>query len=908
MAWTKSGIALCVTLAVATLSHVEVLAADFPPKFPPKKARNAGGAQACPSWCKLPHRLVLPAPAAGSRLTPVAEVEPNNTTATATVLPLGDGAGQDNDLVVSGTITPNDDGDFYKVTLKEHDILGFAINSQFDSYAAVTNVSAKILMDNDDISGWAYIYPSGSPLPLPINLKLDLNAAVSYIVPADGDYYIAVASYQRQSGGSYQMQVARRRPYMETQSTFAKQIIYLDFNGGAINPLNLFGEGLTSADISPMRSFLPAWGLADTDEDAIITRTMAIVKSKYDALRKANLNGDRPTDGIPGHYDVEFQNSRDNVNLFGQPFVSRVLIGGTIDETGLDTIGLASCVDPGNFSTQDTAIVLLDLLSAPIPDGNSVNTLLLAPGVTKVEAVAQCIAVVAAHEAGHFLGCFHTEPNDNIDDIMDSGGAGVEVMAGTGPNMVFGDGFPPVGDDVDKQFVADIFDLAEGIAYNPAFENVPMQIAVGLSTGTQNAAGPNVIPLRPDLTPIDGSVVTSPVVAGMPFTVRIRVGNAGIGPSTDCLMALFLNQTSQVSSSAGAAAVGTVPALQPGELKTVQLAAVYPDPGEYMLAVLVDADNGIDEINEQNNMLFLPVVVFARGIDLVITNVTTTEPDPGLTATFDVTIQNRGMTQCGAFAVGFYANQSGPPTVGQTPTAMSDVAGLAPTATTAVRFTLPTQETRRGGYAWFFADYNNVIAEDIETNNTARATWGVPNDAFIVVSELTASTTTAAIGESVQFSIVVTDPNNDPIGYYWEFGDGTSQYGAGTVTHAFAAEGFYTVTVTVSDGPFHIQTSSVKIEVVHDIVDLARVLGGPVSLSVKKGRFRLMLPRPEGFAHNERLKSALVEGNPGAKVRYRNSRLYGIATAVGQYLFLVEYQSRLTHKIVRVRYRLTVVP
>ncbi|MCY3022868.1 MAG: PKD domain-containing protein [Planctomycetota bacterium] len=430
----------------------------------------------------------------------------------------------------------------------------------------------------------------------------------------------------------------------------------------------------------------------------------------------------------------------------------------------------------------------------------------------------------------------------------------------------------------------------------------------GGGTGGGTSGGSGTYVSGTDLKPTQILVGTDAIVAGMPFIVNVIVSNAGLVPSTECSIALFLNQIGQVSSSAGAAVVGTVPALKSGEVKCIQLTATYPDPGDYTLAVLVDADNSVDESNEQNNMLSLPVSVFARGVDLVITNVTTTEPDPGISATFDVTIQNRGMTRCGAFAVGFYANLSGPPTVGQTPTAIADVAGLAPTATTAVRFTLPTQETRRGGYAWFFADYSNVIAEDIETNNTARATWGVANDPFIIVSDLTASTNTPAVGEQVTFSIVVTDPNNDPISYFWEFGDGTSVSGPGTVAHAFSASGFYTVRVTVSDGPFHVQTSSVMIEVVSEIVDLQRVLGGPVSLSVKKGRFRLMLPRPEGFAHNERLKSVLVEGNPGAKVRYRNSRLFGIATAVGQYLFQVEYQSRVTQKIVRVRYRLTVVP
>ncbi|MGD0090093.1 MAG: hypothetical protein ABSE73_09245, partial [Planctomycetota bacterium] len=87
---------------------------------------------------------------------------------------------------------------------------------------------------------------------------------------------------------------------------------------------------------------------------------------------------------------------------------------------------------------------------------------------------------------------------------------------------------------------------------------------------------------------------------------------------------------------------------------------------------------------------------------------------------------------------------------------------------------------------------------------------------------------------------------------------------------------------------------------------------GVVHLAVRRGRFMFNFPRPSSFGPLDRLKSTLVEGNPGAKARYSNLKLGGTAVAQQgpppwQFSFLVEFQSKSTHLIQRVRYRYTVV-
>ena len=78
-----------------------------------------------------------------------------------------------------------------------------------------------------------------------------------------------------------------------------------------------------------------------------------------------NLAADM-TAAVDGRFRV--LNSRDDADPFGQPNVSRLIVGGTVDESGIDTIGIAQSIDPGNFDTEETALILLDYVSEPGTD------------------------------------------------------------------------------------------------------------------------------------------------------------------------------------------------------------------------------------------------------------------------------------------------------------------------------------------------------------------------------------------------------------------------------------------------------------------------------------------------------------------------------------------------------------
>ena len=151
-----------------------------------------------------------------------------------------------------------------------------------------------------------------------------------------------------------------------------------------------------------------------------------------------------------------------------------MIFGGTVDELGLRTIGIAQSVDVGNFGTEETAIVLLDLLSEESGDPNSLNSFLLLESQAKLPLVASTLANIGAHEAGHLLANFHTERDEGPVTLMDRGGR-VDLFAGVGEDGRFG-----TADDEDLDFGPDNYSPAEAFE---GTEDTLDAISFGLPAG-----------------------------------------------------------------------------------------------------------------------------------------------------------------------------------------------------------------------------------------------------------------------------------------------------------------------------------------------------------------------------------------------------------------------------------------
>ena len=322
-----------------------------------------------------------------------------------------------------------EDVDVYRFDMRPGDVLGAALQGS-GRVVELFDPSGTLVMGSGR-DGGVGIYPEQSPLNVRGNATLDHVAAV------DGPHFLRVS----RGAGAYEVDLRLRRPGIEADAPGSRQIIFLDFDGAFIDDGTFDRPG---GDLSPLADFLAGWGLGPADEAALIDAVVARFTE--------NVVDDPGARGGNTRFDVEVRNSKDHADPWGQPNVSRIVIGGTREQLGINTVGLSPTVDPGNFAREETAVVLLDQASAPAGSGQRTINEFVTPDTDVIALVGSVLGFVASHEAGHYLGDWHTQPNNGVVSIMDTFDL---TQLGLGPDFVFG-----TADDVDVDFVVD--QLIEG--------------------------------------------------------------------------------------------------------------------------------------------------------------------------------------------------------------------------------------------------------------------------------------------------------------------------------------------------------------------------------------------------------------------------------------------------------------
>ena len=141
------------------------------------------------------------------------------------------------------------------------------------------------------------------------------------------------------SPGGYDTLVEAYRPGSEIDRAARVQTVFLDFNGARVNTGNLRRTGRPGP--VAVRAFLARWGLTRAQEATLINRITATVRE--------NIQRDLIQKGLNDDLAVRVINSKDNRDIFGQTNVSRVIVGGTIEQSGIPTIGIAQYIDPGQL-------------------------------------------------------------------------------------------------------------------------------------------------------------------------------------------------------------------------------------------------------------------------------------------------------------------------------------------------------------------------------------------------------------------------------------------------------------------------------------------------------------------------------------------------------------------------------
>ena len=360
---------------------------------------------------------------------------------------LGTGPGKNPKAQINGELTGSNSTESFQIPMRAGEVLGVTVSGGAHQLAIRDPKGALVEGSTGDR---ASSYPQSSPLPGGGNTSVDHVAAVT------GTHVLTVS----RGTGAYQASVV-----ILAAPFGGPQRIYLDFAGPSVDT-RIFGQdtGLQQPrPLSPLKSFLVAWGLRAADEPALIQKITDQVTS--------NLRG------AGGGTSIQVVSSARSANLWGQPDVSRVVIGGTAAEAGIDTVGISESVDPGNFDRTETALVLLDSLSRPASEAISLNHYLTSGG-DRLNFIAHAVGNIASHEAGHFLGSWHTDPSSGRHDLMAPGD--LVGAFGYGP-----DGIGGTADDTRPKFGQDTFAPAEGFT---GTEDTRNRTEVGLSGGRAGAS------------------------------------------------------------------------------------------------------------------------------------------------------------------------------------------------------------------------------------------------------------------------------------------------------------------------------------------------------------------------------------------------------------------------------------
>lgn len=343
------------------------------------------------------------------------------------------------------------DRDFFAVDLAAGDVVGGSVTGVGTRLVVRDETGREVMGSDQDAS---FIYAPNAPLPG------GGNAVISHVAARDGRYTVQVIG----SAGLYDLTLEAYRPGTEALDRGTQQTLFLDFDGARVNTVIWDGPGVRT--LSPLAGFLGRWGLSAADEDALIDATIASVRENI--IRDAKDHGTNPRFGL------RILNSRDHADPFGEPNVHRIIVGGTIAESGINTIGIAQYIDPGNFATEDSALVLLDTLSSPASSSAASLNRYITPESDKIAFIGRALGNVIAHEAGHLYGNFHTDPLNAVPNLMDAGGA-FPGLFGVGP-----DGIGGTADDVDYDYGDDTFFPNEGFT---GIEDTLNTTAWGLTKG-----------------------------------------------------------------------------------------------------------------------------------------------------------------------------------------------------------------------------------------------------------------------------------------------------------------------------------------------------------------------------------------------------------------------------------------
>lgn len=120
-----------------------------------------------------------------------------------------------------------------------------------------------------------------------------------------------------------------------------------------------------------------------------------------------------------------------------------------------------------------------------------------------------------------------------------------------------------------------------------------------------------------------------------------------------------------------------------------------------------------------------------------------------------------------------------------------------------------------------------VVTDTLGASSSYSQSVVVANVAPTVT--ISSSTVITGVGEIIDFSGVMTDPGQDSHDILWDLGDGTTVSHTLATSHAYAASGTYTVTLTVTDDEGGVGSDQLVVTIEESLVYVSTVIPGLVN-------------------------------------------------------------------------------
>jgi subtilisin family serine protease/subtilase family serine protease len=262
------------------------------------------------------------------------------------------------------------------------------------------------------------------------------------------------------------------------------------------------------------------------------------------------------------------------------------------------------------------------------------------------------------------------------------------------------------------------------------------------SAETNNVKASAVIKIGPDLIV---SALTVPANAGAGTTIDASetTKNQGAGGADASTTSFYLSANSLFDASDVIIGSRSVPALTAGASHGATTPLTVPAgtaAGTYYVIARADAASAMLETSEVNNN---KIVMLRIGPDLVVTAVSAPSgAGAGATISVTQTTKNQGAGSAAASATGFYLSANAG--LGSTDTFIGSgpVGELGPgaTATSSTPLQIPADTPSGSYYVIAVADWNNAVAETMESNNY-RASGVIKIGGDLVVTAMSAPAT-----------------------------------------------------------------------------------------------------------------------------------------------------------------------